>query len=48
MGFFHSIHEVYGKKPGEANGSLTYMPISKLNVKKLRMDSIRRKFKNSK
>lgn len=39
MGFFQSVYQNYGKKPGEANGSSTYVPITHLDVKKLRIES---------
>lgn len=31
MGFFKSVYQDYGKKPGEALGSNTYIPITELN-----------------
>jgi len=39
MGFFQSIYQDFGNKPGEANGSSTYVPITRLEVKKLRLES---------
>lgn len=39
MGFFQSVYLDFGKKPGEANGSSTYIPITCLEVKKLRIES---------
>ena len=40
MGFFRSIGIRYGKEPGEAPGSSTYAPISKLSVDKIKRDAI--------
>ncbi len=42
MGFFKSIRIDYGKEPGEAHGSSTYVPITMVNVQDLR-DSARAK-----
>ncbi|MEK4086297.1 ATP-binding protein [Psychrobacillus sp. FSL K6-1415] len=39
MGFFQSIYQDFGNKPGEANGSTTYVPITRLEVKELRLES---------
>ncbi|MCG7346105.1 ATP-binding protein [Sporosarcina sp. ACRSL] len=39
MGFFKSFGLQHGKQPGEALGSVTYIPITKLDVKTLRMES---------
>lgn len=33
MGFFQSIYQDYGNKPGEAKGSNTYVPITCVNLK---------------
>lgn len=32
MGYFQSVYLDYGKKPGEAGGSNTYVPITKINI----------------
>ncbi|MZK53418.1 hypothetical protein [Clostridium beijerinckii] len=39
MGFFQSVYQDYGKKPGEAKGSSTYIPITELNFNDIRKDS---------
>jgi hypothetical protein len=39
MGFFKSVYLNYGNSPGEASGSTTYIPITELEVKKLRIES---------
>lgn len=39
MGFFQSVYQDYGNKPGEANGSSTYVPITQLDVRKLKLES---------
>ncbi|WHY87575.1 sensor histidine kinase [Neobacillus novalis] len=39
MGFFQSVYQDFGNKPGEANGSSTYVPITELDVKKLKIES---------
>lgn len=39
MGFFHSVYQKFGNRPGEATGSSTYVPITNLNVKELRLES---------
>lgn len=39
MGFFQSVYQDYGNKPGEANGSSTYVPITELDVKQLKIES---------
>ncbi|MFZ3591500.1 hypothetical protein ACOI1C_20300 [Bacillus sp. DJP31] len=43
MGFFKSVLLDYGKKPGEASGSSTYIPITEINVRELKTES----YKNS-
>lgn len=35
MGFFQSFGEDFGKKPNEAKGSSTYLPVTKINVQEL-------------
>ncbi|PAE46717.1 hypothetical protein CHH95_21595, partial [Bacillus licheniformis] len=42
MGFFQSWRIDYGKKPGEAWGSNTYIPITELKVRDLRIESYNR------
>jgi len=39
MGFFQSIYQDFGNKPGEANGSSSYVPITHLDVKQLKIES---------
>ncbi|MGE7023621.1 ATP-binding protein [Solibacillus cecembensis] len=39
MGFFKSFNVGFGKSPGEACGNTNYIPITKLNVKELRIES---------
>jgi len=39
MGFFRSIGMPYGKEPGEAPGSRTYVPISRLSVSKIKREA---------
>jgi len=39
MGFFKSVYLNFGNKPGEASGSNTYVPITELKVKDLRVES---------
>lgn len=39
MGFFQSVYLNYGNKPGEAKGSNNYIPITKVNVKDLKIKS---------
>lgn len=39
MGFFESFGLSHGKKPGEASGSSTYLPITMIDVKQLRIES---------
>ena len=36
MGFFKSVYQDYGKKPGEAKGSNTYIPIKYININSMR------------
>lgn len=36
MGFYQSVYQDFGKKPGEAKGSNTYIPITELNFDNLR------------
>ncbi|MCY8045782.1 hypothetical protein MOC94_20015 [Bacillus haynesii] len=43
MGFFQSVYQDYGKKPGEAAGSSKYVPITLLKVKELKLESYERK-----
>lgn len=38
MGFFQSVYQNYGKVPGEAKGSKTYIPITELNFDDIRND----------
>lgn len=38
MGFFQSVYQDYGKKPGEARGSNTYIPLTELNFNDIRKD----------
>lgn len=40
MGFFRSIGMKYGKEPGEAPGSKTYVPVSRIYVGKLQREAI--------
>lgn len=40
MGFFQAFGLDYGKKPGEANGSSTYIPLTILNAEKLREEAL--------
>lgn len=39
MGFFESFGLSHGKKPGEASGSSTYLPITMIDVRQLRIES---------
>lgn len=39
MGFFQSVNQDYGNKPGEANGSGNYVPITEIRIKDLRIES---------
>lgn len=39
MGFYHSVYQNFGKKPGEARGSETYIPITKLDINELRLSN---------
>lgn len=39
MGYFQSVYLDYGKKPGEANGSENYVPITKINIKESHLDA---------
>ena len=43
MGFFKAISETipYGKRPGEANGSERYIPITPINLKTIRQRALR-------
>lgn len=38
MGFFKSVYQDYGKEPGEAPGSSTYIPLTELNFDDVRRD----------
>ncbi len=38
MGFFKSVYQDYGKMPGEAKGSDTYIPIKYINIDSMRND----------
>jgi len=40
MGFFESCGISYGKKPNEASGNNTYLPIRKINIEKLKQEAI--------
>lgn len=40
MGFFQAAGFPYGKAPGEASGSSTYIPLTKINIKELIQKSI--------
>lgn len=40
MGFYHSVYQEFGKRPGEARGSETYIPITELDFEKLRVEDI--------
>lgn len=35
MGFFHSVNQPFGKKPGELKGNTNYIPISDVSIKQL-------------
>ncbi|MBY7025230.1 ATP-binding protein [Clostridium botulinum] len=39
MGFFKSVYQDYGKNPGEAQGSSTYIPLTELNFNDIRKDN---------
>lgn len=41
MGYFKSVYLNFGKDPGEAPGSSTYIPITKLNADDIRMEAAR-------
>ncbi|MBU3208501.1 ATP-binding protein [Clostridium algidicarnis] len=43
MGFYKSIYQDYGNEPGEAKGSDTYIPITLLDLKEARDESIKNK-----
>ncbi len=40
MGFFQSVYQDFGNKPGQASGSNTYVPITKIDLKVLRKHSV--------
>jgi hypothetical protein len=39
MGFFKSCTINFGKEPGEASGSASYLPVTKINIRDLRLKS---------